>query len=505
MGLIPTINNALGKPVVEQTQDFFIVFESITSTTPEVIDNSSYKILYLVDNQGNISKPSENADSARNVIQNFETNNKVTVIIDQDTSENNALAGEHSITAIGKPIPYLYSQNGISSGSFEKRLVFRDPAAPPSGAYDPVDAYAGANMVDNATTYFPTSGNSNSRFLVKDYNPTGEFVEFYLQGYSVSSSADLSVATMSGSSGVYTISSLDTNIQSLTFGVQLNLGAKFESAVEFFIQTGDWDGTTWTDNGSDYPVTLTTAPVGSTSTQAFLEQQGTFPPAVSTIIGQVTLTKADIGDKRNFRFFAKFPSDTIVFPIQTFGGSSGALLFAVQSQVPLPDNFYVDIEGGDKNADAYWEVSGKTLKASSRLTNFWNDIYVETSTQKTFGFDEVILPFSPRPGDKIRFQYNEDQVFTIYSVTPPGSSTTGQLELTLNKAPLSGVLQNFVLYRIDDSLANQLVLDVKKVVGIDDPNNPFTGIITPQYPSQNILDNSQQILEKLKSEGIIKN
>lgn len=55
----PSITNALGKPVVEQKQDFFVLFEGAFSTAPEIIDQTSYKITYVVDGQGNISKPAE--------------------------------------------------------------------------------------------------------------------------------------------------------------------------------------------------------------------------------------------------------------------------------------------------------------------------------------------------------------------------------------------------------------------------------------------------------------
>tara|TARA_R100001126_G_C4745617_1_gene110503 strand:+ start:138 stop:326 length:189 start_codon:yes stop_codon:yes gene_type:complete len=62
-----------------------------------------------------------------------------------------------------------------------------------------------------------------------------------------------------------------------------------------------------------------------------------------------------------------------------------------------------------------------------------------------------------------------------------------------------------MLYRIDNSIAGDMIINQKKIVGIDNPNDPFTGIIYPQFPSENIIKNSDQILAKLKSEGIIEN
>lgn len=500
MGQLPQINNALGSPVVEQTQDFFVVFESIAATTPEIIDNSGYKIVYLVDGAGNISKPSENADSARNVIQNFELDNKVTVIIDQDSNENNALAGEHTIKAIGKPTPYLYSQNGIASESYEHRLVFRDPSAPPSGAYDPVDAYAGMSGLNVAGGTYPTPTNNTDQLLFSgSFNGNNDY---YMRGYTVSSSADLLISQLTGSNGIYTINSLDAGIQTLTFQFQFRIQNNGYTAYqEYYLETGDWDGTTWTKT-NEFLGTLFQSPVGSTSTAAYLVKDGTY----KNVGAQFTLTANDIPTSRNFRVKLSAPQGHIDSPI--IQSAFNLVSFVVSSQTPLADDYYVDIAGGDSNAPDYWDTASygtNILKASERLSSFYQSIYVETAAQQNFGFDSVIIPFEPQPGDRIRFQYNENQLYTIYNVTPPNESSDGRLTLTLSGLPPTSSYQNFVMYRIDNSLANQLVLDVKKIQGIDDPNNPFTGIITPQYPSPNIKNNADKILEKLKADGIVKN
>ena len=502
MGQLPQITNALGKPVVEQTQDFFVVFESIAATTPEIIDNSGYKIVYLVDGAGNISKPSENRDSARNVLQNFELDNKVTVIIDQDTNENNTLAGEHTIKAIGKPLPYLYSQNGIASESYEKRLVFRDPSAPPSGAYDPVDAYAGMSGLNATGGTYPSAGGDNTQ--LKYSSSINGNSEYWMQGYTISSSADLVISELSGSNGIYTITTLDAGLQTLTFAFQFRISnVGYDTYQEYYLETGDWDGSTWTKD-NQFLGTLIQSPLGSTTTAAYLEADLGY----QTVAAKFTLTANDISTSKSFRVKLSATEGALDLPVPASRASFDLVSFEISSQTPLADDFYVDIAGGDSNAPDYWDTASygtNILKASERLSRFYQNIYVETATQQSFGFDNVVIPFDPQPGDRIRFQYNENQLYTIYNVTPPNEASDGRLTLTLNGLPPTSSYQNFVMYRIDRSLANQLILDVKKVQGIDDPNNPFTGIITPQYPSPNIENNADQILEKLKAEGIIKN
>ena len=54
------VNGALGGlPVAERNQSYFIVFQQAGGTGPEIIDQTAFFITYLVDENGNISKPSE--------------------------------------------------------------------------------------------------------------------------------------------------------------------------------------------------------------------------------------------------------------------------------------------------------------------------------------------------------------------------------------------------------------------------------------------------------------
>ena len=80
--------NPLGKPAVERNSSFLATFKGIADSTPERINNSSYFITYLVDEEGNLSKVADNSDAQRNFIQNFNTNQEVVVRIDQGTLLN---------------------------------------------------------------------------------------------------------------------------------------------------------------------------------------------------------------------------------------------------------------------------------------------------------------------------------------------------------------------------------------------------------------------------------
>jgi hypothetical protein len=62
----------------------------------------------------------------------------------------------------------------------------------------------------------------------------------------------------------------------------------------------------------------------------------------------------------------------------------------------------------------------------------------------------------------------------------------------------SSILDHFVLYRIIND-GTYVVLDVNKV----QTGNSFTGIIQPEYISQTLKDNYNNIIQNLTQEGLI--
>lgn len=515
----PTITNALGKPVAEQTQDFFAVFKTVSSTAPELIDKSSYKLTYIVDGTGNVAKPSEETDSARNVIQNFEIDNIVTVVLDQATSTNAPLAGQQTINSIGKPIPYCYSQNGISSESFERRLVFRNPSSPPSGAYDPLDTIQGTMITSSVTEDVNVNTNSDRDTLIG-----GQFVFpkwYILNKLNKGTEPEPGIAYFSSSFGnttgsFYRLEDIDPNLESFDVVASCYIDNTKSSSTDYFdlkmiVQLGNAETGVWEDVYSSPKVMTNLLYSNLYDPDEYTDR--VYPTFTPNNYFGYTLTVDDIQSQYNtnggyvdIRIIITIfdPSNLIDGGYVTIEGIS---FYAVTNQIPSPDNYYVDIEGAALNADRYWESSSYStwITASSKLSEFHNNIYVETTTQTTFGFDPVVIPFTPQVGDRIRFQYNPNQVYTIYEVITPGGDADNRLKLRLNTAPPTSSLQNFLMYRIDNSVAGDMILDVKKIVDIDDPNNPFTGIILPQYPTENIKNNANQILSDLKSKGIIEN
>ena len=127
-------------------------------------------------------------------------------------------------------------------------------------------------------------------------------------------------------------------------------------------------------------------------------------------------------------------------------------------------------------------------------------------TEGSFGLSPIKELFTPKSGDRIRFGYNSERDYVIYDVITPDEDDEGYLKLKLNKIlPSNTILDNFVMHRVDNSSIKYIILDVAKDPTVDNPENPFTGIILPKYPSEKLKNNLENILSKLKQEGIIEN
>lgn len=120
------INGILGGlPVAEKNQEYFLIVEEAGDTTPEIIDQTQFKITYLCDSQLNVSKPSGDGVALSNAIQNFERQKTAVVRVDQGTVLNNQLVGSHKITAVGSIEPIAGTQIGAGPLDYVTTMSFQ--------------------------------------------------------------------------------------------------------------------------------------------------------------------------------------------------------------------------------------------------------------------------------------------------------------------------------------------------------------------------------------------
>lgn len=113
-----------GQPVAEKSQEYFAVIKEVGDTSPEIIDKSQFKVIYLCDSQLNVSKPAKDSVALSNINQNFERQGVATVRVDQGTALNPQLAGNHTIHAVGSVEPILGTQIGRGPLSYVTTMSF---------------------------------------------------------------------------------------------------------------------------------------------------------------------------------------------------------------------------------------------------------------------------------------------------------------------------------------------------------------------------------------------
>ena len=448
--LLGPVNGVLGGlPVAEQNQDYFLVFKGVGGTGPEIIDNTAYFVQYIVDSDGNVSKPSQESIARLNLIQNFPVGKNTIVRIDNASGINTQLDGEHVITGVGVQQPILYTQFGIPSSSYTTDISFTIPGGAPSGSYGAVLDFRGSMVITSST------------------NATAVDITTY----SVSeSSPDVGAATLNLSAGTYTVNS-SSSLQSITF----NPTIRFTNISNSSNESIRWGITRNNSLITETSLTLTAGEIDKDSTILYTEP-------LSNLSGNpVYKLRIILGNSLVRKDFVQFN---------------------ISSQNPSPPD-------NENTTPSLWATGSSTstwLTASSYLSQNYGNLPNELINATNFGFSPIKTPFLLNPGDRIRFEYNPQKDFIIYEVIEPSAASDARLKLKLNAIiPSNTILDNFVLHRVDNTSIKYIILDIAKDPTIDNPENPFTGIILPKYPSEKLQRNLENILSKLKQDGIIEN
>lgn len=459
------VNGALGGlPVVERTSEYFVVYESAGGTGPEIIDETAIFITYLVDENGNVSKPSEDYDSLNNLLQNFEVGKNVIIRNGVASAVNGQIAGKQKVTAIGRQAPLLYSQTGSTAGANVNTLNFD-------------------NNLSNATVPRAlfwlnrgpaTIGNGPNNFT---YNNTFQEPES-------------TVATADPDAGTYTAEALDTaptnTIQNVVFSIDVELESWNDESVSGEIQLTK-DGIV---TGPTLPFSLEEAPA-------------TGVPYVEQFSHTISIDREDLA---NGVFKAQI---TMNLP----NGDESQLQinylnFRISSQTPETTAPATNLPFWNKdpnffNSDNFWITASDEI--SLNYGNIQNSQNVLDSIEPGFNFSPVITPFLPRPGDRIRFGYNPENDYTIYEVIEPSQDIDGRLKLRLNSIlPYDLNLNSFVLHRVDSNDPAYIIVDVPKQNLVTN-NNLFKGVLLPEYPTKKLKNNLDQIILGLKEKGILPN
>lgn len=472
-----------GLPVAEQTQEYFAVFEEAGDTGPEIIDKTQFRITYLVDSDLGTSKPSADSDTAINMTQNFERGRTCVVRADNATVLNQNLTGKQEIYNVGSVALIATTETGSSPQAYNTTMSFSDPR--------------GQDIVSDAedVSCLFTAGNPNTPL------GTGEDT---LMSYPnaikpISGSDFLSIGP--GTDGIFNTITWNANTT--------EAGTRVVVQGNAFIQNGNESPTM----GVTGKVTLEFDDGGTGNFFALDTHHFAISPGDTTyhypdVYSAPFFKNYVIGSKFRIRVSRTGLSSNT---IRIRGGN-----FRVRQEY-LPGE--VVIEGLNATFAPYWENqytnydpptgSGySVLTASAGFSYFINSNFRAKLSPESAAFDPkgdtvtfspIITDLNMTPGDEIRFEYNKNKVHTVTNVT---EFENGTIAITLSPQISTGSnVDHFTYYRIQQDGGYVLINTEKNntVAG----EQPFSGIILPEYPTEDLKNKSDQLIYQLKEANII--
>ena len=444
------VNGALGGlSVAEKNQSYFVVFTGAGGTGPEIINQTALFITYLVDENGNVSKPSEDYDSLNNLIQNFEVGKNVVVRNDAPTALNGNIAGVNLTTAIGRQQPILYTQTGSSAEANVATLSF-DGELNQNGL---------AIMEGLITVQSPGLAGNPSNLQ-------------YLTGWIESIQPDSSAASFDTEFGKYTI---NTSGVGATQNITLRFAAEFLSATVASVDV--------------YLIRQGSPEIIATKSYTLWNENEILNTGDDPL--EFTIGGSELNGNPEYYIAVFIPPAITIESAQ----------FQAINQNPTPGNVLVTSFWENNFGGNLWLTASSTL--SSNYGNTQNSQLVLDIIEPGFNFSPIETPFNVQVGDRIRFEYNPNTEYFIYEVIEPVDDNEGLLRLKLNTLiPNSVNLDNFVLHRVNSNDPAYIILDVTKNDLVGNTQN-FNGVILPEYPTKRLKDNLDNILLDLKSRGII--
>ena len=192
-----------------------------------------------------------------------------------------------------------------------------------------------------------------------------------------------------------------------------------------------------------------------------------------------------------------------------------SLTFRAISQNPTPTT-PVDQSGtaiGFSTGSEFPQLHTYTwLTASSFVSQGWGytqdpSNVLENQELNTAGvqynLSPIETPFLPKVGDRIRFEYNKATDYFIYDVITPNLDSQNRLKLKINQVvPPAVERENYIIHRTNIADPSYIILNVNKNDSIEDTQN-FNGLILPEFPTEELKNNLDQITIDLKERGII--
>lgn len=505
-----------------QLQTYYAYFNAITSTSPEIPDQTAYFIKYLIDKDGNVIKPQPGEVSAINLKDNFEAGKIATATARTPTVLFSDLLGDKPITHVGEISTILVSNTGSSPQAYVTTMSFEDITGANLDTF-PFDYNFAVKNV--ASSYDPWGAGINAQSLNYNTGTSG------ISGRTIASSTgfsgilnepDPSAATWNGGTGKYTFVEPTTNSNRVKFYFKMNLKV-------FRIREAKVGGNCTVQDGSYASVNVRYI-VQRFSDGVILAQSpwitvdntsyNQYPEWTSQFLSFQAGDEIKFGiqydqngsEQTSENTLYRFYNNNLYAFTQNAGGGTGLV------QVINENNNFSGLVNGINIATApYWYVGSyptdpsavytqtTILTASLGMAQLYrpNMIYSLHPSCSAYGYSRPWQTYYKLlPGDKIIFENNKNSTHTIYEIieneifTPEGSSSFG---LKLFPGIVSGSnLDNFCIYRIIDN-GTYIILDQKK----PDISGSLQGFLRPKYITQELSDSIKDTTYRLDVDGLL--
>ena len=439
-------------PSVQSLGTYFAYFNYLEETNPELINKATAHILYLIDIDGNVLTPSLSSSYYYNLIDNFESNKKANIILNA-TSGNPLTIGNIPIIRAGTiPMPIIASQTGSISNPYNIQ----------------------------STMSFGTSGSAVPNYNSLFVNQSGQTIQSITNG----NNEILDIPTPIFSSNI----SLSSNTLTVTKSSNLTkLQIQFTLNDAYIDQVYPGPGYTSFDMEAYVEI--------STNGGPFVRGLNTIPAVQNVSATPSTLI---------FTTPLFTPINTNQYKIVIYNGSGYYDILFPSSQVKIiqtPQTSIKEVYSG--SGGGFFTSSLQSLNVltgSYSMSLMYNPSNPLTQQNDTPQFSSSgyspFLPFDIHPGDQIRFEGDENQVYSIISATPQIGFASMSILLDGNVSSGSN-LNSFLIRRFDPN---------PNFITIDSNLNKYTGgggFILPKFITNEMQKNFDKNVVSLKERGLI--
>jgi hypothetical protein len=515
-------------PVAEQNQTYFAYFDGIGGTGPEYLGGTAYFIKYLVDEEGNISKPSDTLDPVSpgqvplyNLTDNFEPGkNAIVKLIEYDptiaaSATGRALTGKHEIIGVGELYPICVTETGENPDDFIQYLHFGPSTIPiTQSVLDLNAAWLTSGDTDITADYFDDWQDVYIPIGGRTFPPDPTVVyNFPSQSVNWTNTSPFFNKTIN-------ISTTDANTQ---------IAAKL--ALNIINNTGNSNYQAQFRLLKNKP-TLGTGSVIFASELFSLNPDPFYPYQFDDHPDYGSFDNVYVSDSP---FFDLEENDVLTFQVKFYRPldlppgeiyNDGDIYITddytcsflrIFQQYPVADDGVINYIGAENQWGwGYYNIENSP-SASGAFSTFslgWDALWIYFSgqiqqyTNQSLNYNQFVIPFGDiKPGDFIRIGYNKNNVFTIIAVLPRYYGlvflVSPQVSGTVAKNSSGGAnspsqVNNFSINRIVKN-GRYIILDVDK------PKDGvfFSGIIQPEYTSELLQENYDKIITDLTERELI--